>query len=48
MGDPAFQLVVGGSLTFTEDVYLDIAVAEDINTSTAPDVAFQLGLVLTF
>ncbi len=48
MGDPAFQLVMGGSLTFTDDVYLDIAVAEDINTSTAPDVAFQLGLVLGF
>ena len=48
MGDPAFQLVMGGSLTFADDVYLDIAVTEDINTSTAPDVAFQLGLVLTF
>ncbi len=48
MGDPAFQLVMGGSLTFTDDVYMDIAVAEDINTSTAADVAFQLALVLTF
>jgi len=48
MGDPSLQLVMGGSLNFTDDVYLDIAVAEDINTSTAPDVAFQLGLVLTF
>jgi hypothetical protein len=48
MGDPAFQLVLGGSLTFTDDVYLDIAVAEDINTSTAADVAFQLALAVTF
>ena len=48
MGDPALQLVMGGSLTFTEDVYLDIAVAEDIKTSTAADVAFQLALVLDF
>jgi hypothetical protein len=48
MGDPAFQLIMGGSLTFTEDVYLDISVAEDINTSTAADVAFQLALVVTF
>lgn len=48
MGDPAFQLVMGGSLTFTEDVYLDIAVAEDIDPSTAADVAFQLALALTF
>jgi len=48
MGDPAFQLVMGGSLTFSDDVYLDISVAEDINTSTAADVAFQLALVVTF
>lgn len=48
MGDPALQLVIGGSLTFTEDVYLDISVAEDINTSTAADVAFQLALVVSF
>ena len=48
MGDPAFQLVIGGSLTFTDDVYLDISVAEDINPSTAADVAFQLALVATF
>ena len=47
MGDPAVQLVMGGSLTFT-NVYLDISVAEDINTATAVDVAFQLGLVVTF
>ena len=48
MGDPAFQLVMGGSLTFTDDVYLDLSVAEDISTSTAADVAFQLALVATF
>lgn len=48
MGDPAFQLVVGGSLTFTDNIYLDISVAEDINTSTAADVAFQLALVAAF
>jgi len=29
-------------------VYLNIAVAEDIKTSTAADVAFQLALGLTF
>jgi hypothetical protein len=48
MGDTAFQLVMGGSLTFTDDVYLDFSVAEDINTKTAEDVAFQLALVVTF
>ena len=48
MGDPSFQLVMGGSLCFTEDVYLDISVAENINSATAVDVAFQLGFVVAF
>ena len=48
MGDPAFQLLMGGSLTFTDDVYLDISVAEDISTLTAAAVAFQLALAVTF
>jgi hypothetical protein len=48
LGDPALQLVIGGSLTFTDDAYLDISIAEDINTSSAADVAFQLALVVTY
>jgi len=48
MGDPGLQLVIGGSLTFTDDAYLDISIAEDINISTAADVAFQLALVVTY
>jgi len=48
LGDPAFQIVMGGSLTFTGDVYLDLSIAEDINTATAVDVAFQLALVMAF
>lgn len=48
MGDPALQLVIGGSLTFTDDAYLDISIAEDINIFTAADVAFQLALVVTY
>jgi hypothetical protein len=48
LGDPALQLVIGGSLTFTDDAYLDISIAEDINTSTAADIAFQLALVVTY
>jgi len=48
LGGAAVQLVMGGSLTFTDSVYLDISVAEDIKTSTAADVAFQLALVATF
>jgi hypothetical protein len=48
LGDPALQLVMGGSLTFTDNVYLDISVAEDIRTTTAPDVAFQLALSVSY
>lgn len=48
MGDPALQLVTGGSLTFTDNTYLDLSIAEDINTTTAADVAFQLALVITY
>ena len=48
LGKTAFQLVTGGSLTFTDKVYLDISVAEDIRTLTAADVALQLTLVVTF
>jgi len=48
MGNPSFQLITGGSLTFTDDVYLDISVAENINSATAVDVAFQLGLIVSF
>jgi hypothetical protein len=48
MGDPALQLVMGGSLIFSDNTYLDISIAEDINTCTAADVAFQLALVVTY
>jgi len=48
LGDPAFQLILGGSLIFTDDFYLDISVAENLNSATAVDVAFQLGLVVAF
>jgi Protein of unknown function (DUF3187) len=48
LGESAFQLVTGGSLIFTDNVYLDISVAEDIRTLTAADVAIQLALVATF
>jgi hypothetical protein len=48
LGEQAFQLVTGGSLTFSDNIYLDISVAEDIRTLTAADVALQLALVATF
>ncbi|MBW2484954.1 MAG: DUF3187 family protein [Deltaproteobacteria bacterium] len=48
IGDPALQLVMGSSLAFTDDIYLDISIAEDIKVLTAADVAFQLALVVAF
>lgn len=48
LGDPSLQLIMGGSLVFTDDAYLDISIAEDINTTTAADVAFQLAFVITY
>jgi len=48
LGDESFQVIMGGSLCFTDNVYLDISVAENINSATGVDVAFQLGLVVTF
>ena len=48
MGDPSLQIVIGGSLLFTEDVYLDLAITEDIIVETAPDVGFILALVAKF
>jgi len=48
LGNTAFQVIMGGSLCFADDVYLDISVAENMNSATAVDVAFQLGLIVTF
>jgi len=48
MGDPSLQIVIGGSLLFTEDIYLDLAITEDIIVETAPDVGFILALVAKF
>ncbi len=48
MGDPSLQIVIGGSIFFTEDVYLDLAITEDIIVETAPDVGFILALVAKF
>jgi hypothetical protein len=48
MGDPALQIVIGGSILFTEDVYLDLAITEDLIVETAPDVGFILALVAKF
>ena len=48
MGDPSLQIVFGGSLLFTEDIYLDLAITEDIIVETAPDVGFILALVAKF
>ncbi len=47
LGDPALELVTGGAINFSDNTYLDISFAEDINTSTAADITFQLALVVT-
>jgi hypothetical protein len=48
LGDPTLQIAIGGSLLFTEDVYLDLAITEDLIVETAPDVGFILALVAKF
>ena len=44
LGQPAIQLLIGGTLGFSPKTALDIAVSEDVNISTSPDLAFHLGL----
>jgi hypothetical protein len=44
LGDPAVQLLLGGSVRLAPRWYLDVAVGEDIAVNTAPDVTFQLAL----
>jgi hypothetical protein len=44
LGDPAVQLLLGGSVRLAPRWYLDLAVGEDIAVNTAPDVTFQLAL----
>jgi hypothetical protein len=48
LGDPGLQIAMGGSLFFSENDYIDLYIAEDLDISSAADVAFQLTLVLTF
>jgi Protein of unknown function (DUF3187) len=44
LGNPALQLVVGGTLNFTAKTSLDIGVSEDVARNTSPDVALHLAL----
>ena len=44
----SFQMITGGSPSFSDGVYVDISVAENVNTAPAPDVALQLALVAAF
>jgi hypothetical protein len=44
LGDPAAQLLLGGSVRLAPRWYLDLAVGEDIAVDTAPDVTFQVAL----
>jgi hypothetical protein len=48
MGNTTLQIVIGGSVFFTENVYMDLAITEDLIVETAPDVGFILALVAKF
>jgi hypothetical protein len=44
----AVQLIVGGTISFSERVVLDIGVSEDLIVNTSPDVAFYFTLRTRF
>lgn len=44
LGNPALQLIVGGTLNFTGKTSLDIGVSEDVARNTSPDIALHLAL----
>jgi hypothetical protein len=48
LGANAGQLLIGGTLGLSERTTLDIAVSEDIVTTTSPDVAFHFNLTTLF
>jgi hypothetical protein len=44
LGNPALQLIIGGTLNFTGKTSLDIGVSEDVARNTTPDIALHLAL----
>lgn len=44
LGQPAVQLIFGGTLGFSPKTALDIALSEDANVAASPDLAIHLGL----
>lgn len=44
LGDDSLQLSVGGSIRVSDNWLLDLAVIEDIQVSTSPDVIFHIGI----
>jgi hypothetical protein len=48
LGSNSVQINVGGSILFSDKTALDIGVAEDIVTSTVPDVVFHLALRMQY
>lgn len=48
IGEPTGQLTAGGNVKINKDISLDLAIVEDIWTSSAPDVVFQAGLTIHF
>ena len=44
LSNPALELIVGGTLHFSEKTSLDIGVSEDIARDTSPDISLHLAL----
>jgi len=44
LGDPAVQLILGGTFRSSENTSFDFSISEDLIVNTAPDVVFQLAL----
>jgi hypothetical protein len=44
LSEPALQLLIGGTLSFSSRTALDIAISEDANFKTSPDAALHLGI----
>jgi hypothetical protein len=48
LGEPAFQLLIGGSFRATKSLLVDVSLSEDILVNRSPDVVLQLALRQSF
>jgi len=44
LSSASIQLLLGGTIAFTDNVSLDLGVSEDVIVNTSPDVAFHFAL----